>query len=115
MKSGLGGNSGFDPYALYAGDNAMNPNFSQDSIASETVRSTLATLLMKNGFHVAANMVKQTQQSKEQHESGIENCSGARTIPTTYDQHPIQTLYLSAMQDDGRDTLKNTGHLNSMW
>lgn len=113
MKSGLGGNSGFDPYALYAGDNAMNPNLSQDSIATETVRSTLATLLMKNGFHVAANMVKQTQPPKEHHESGIENCSGARTIPTTYDQH--QTLYLSAMQDDGGDTLKNASHLNSMW
>ncbi|KAK3913154.1 Cyclin-dependent kinase 12 [Frankliniella fusca] len=107
-------NSGFDAYAVYAGDNAMNSTVHQETIASEAVRSTLSTLLNKNGFPVAAGLLKHslTQQSKEQQEAGMENHSSRRS--STYEQHPIPTLQSTA-NSNGQDMFDNQNHFSSMW
>lgn len=122
-KIGAVSNSGFDPYAVYAGDNAVNPSVPQESIATEAVCASLANLLNKNGFTVAANLVRQSipQQSKEHKETGMRNSLVGRSIPTTYDQHSgepiprLQTDRKSLVRDNGRDSFRDSNNMESMW
>ncbi|XP_026287752.1 cyclin-dependent kinase 12 isoform X1 [Frankliniella occidentalis] len=112
-----GSNTGFDAYAVYAGDNAVNPTVPQETIASEAVRSTLSTLLNKNGFPVAAGMLKHSlsQQSKEPQDAGMENYSSRRSISTAYEQHPIPTLQSTVNSSNGQNVFDNQNHISSMW
>ncbi|KAJ1527103.1 hypothetical protein ONE63_008640 [Megalurothrips usitatus] len=116
IRSDLEPSSGFDAYAVYAGDNAVNPTVPQESASTEAVRSLLANLLMKFGFNVAANLVKSSipQQPKEQQESGTETAL-RRSIPATHNQCPIPTLQSSLNRDNGRDYFDEQNHFSSMW
>ena len=123
LKAGVEQNSGFDPYAVYAGDNAVNPSVPQESIATEAVCASLANLLNKNGFTVAANLVRQSvsQQSKEPKETGTQNSFVGMSIPTTYDRHSgesvrkFQSDRASLVRDNGQSAFGGTNELEQMW
>lgn len=119
---GSGPNSGFDPYAVYAGDNAVNPNVPRESISTETVRSLLASLLLKNGFSMAGNLVRQSiaQPSKDHQDQGmVDSSSSARPIRATLNKYignPIPTLQAFSSRDSDRDLFVEHNHISSnMW
>jgi hypothetical protein len=79
----MGGESGFDAHAVYAGDNAMSAG-ARSSLATEGVRNTLAALLSRYNHQQAAQSLHTGNTLADiiygtKKECDIQNCLSNKT------------------------------------